>query len=335
MHTQTNIFQSLKNGLLISLLAIVLSHSQLFAQESRLLFKSSFGGTTALDKTGFHELFGSENGYEWPYDIPGDNYRVGEGSESRFFNYIISDQSNYLPFVDTRIDNVTVPGSTATKALYMEFKADDTSASSMTRNNYAFKPDLSSSDSSERYDQMYFKYKMKQHILQDGLDWKNIAEMKSEGGDFRWTLYVAGIGSGKLKWQIQAQDGVLGGDPMVYIVSSDGNDVPLDEWFDLEFFVVHSTNPSQGKIKLAINGVVVLDITDRTLKVNPPRSFWALKNYGAVGWQLITDFEMYSAPPTSSVLNTSYQADNPPAVEPDNPPVTQQGSFILSPGVLK
>lgn len=329
MHTQTNIFHSLKNGLLISLLVIVLSHSHLFAQEPRLLFKSSFGGTTALDKTGYHELFGSENGYEWPYDVPGDNYRVGDGNAGRYFNYIISDLNNYLPYVDTRIDDVTVPGTTATKALYMETKKDDPNKADMSRNNYAFRAEPTMSDPNDRYDQMYYRYKIKQHFLKTGASWKNVAEMKAAAGDFRWTLYMYDIG-GTPYWHVKAQDGTAGSSPEVFSYSNHDVPVPEDEWFDLEIFVVHSTDKSLGKWQLAINGVIVFDITNRTLNASGPRSFWAFKNYGAPGWQWITDFEMWDKPPVTSVLSQEYTQSGS-----STETKLASGSFIMSPGVLK
>lgn len=328
MHTKTNIFHSLKTGLLISLLAIVLSHSHLFAQEPRLLFKSSFGGTTAIDKSGYHELVGSEDGYAWPYGLPGDNYRVGEGAAGRYFNYIC-DLNNYQEFVDTRIDDVIVPGSTAKKALYMEYKKDDPNMSSMTRNNYAFRPDADSSDPAQRYDQMYYKYKMKQHITSG--TWKNMGQMKSESGDSSWTLYIYDANTASPYWRVMGQDGVDGNSPIVWLGINRDVPVPLDEWFELEIFVVHSTDPLVGKFKMAINGVVVFDITGRTMKSTSSRpiSFWAFKNYGAVGYQWITDFEMWDKPPVTSVLSQEYQSGSTPEIKPES------GSFIIAPGVLK
>lgn len=335
MNKRVNISTPKEIKSMILFLVLAFSSTHLLAEEARLLFKSSFGGSTTIDKTNYHELVGSEDGYAWPYGVPGNNYRVGEGANGRYFNYIC-DLNNYQEFVDTRIDDVIVPGSTAKKALYMEFKKDDPNMSSMTRNNYAFRPNLDSSDPSERYEQIYFKYKIKQHIKTGASTWKNIAEMKASAGDFRWTLYITNIGAGKTPyWLVRGEDGVSGTPPVAFTASNRDVPVPQDEWFDMEVFVVHSTDSQKGKWQLAINGVIVFDITARTLKSSPPISFWALKNYGAPGWQWVTDLEMYSAPPSSSVLSTSYQPDTAPVTEPDTTPVTESGSFIMSPGVLK
>ena len=273
--------------------------------EAKLLFKSSFDPGTNLIMPRSHKLVGKDNvsGYTWPDDLPGN-------PSKNFFNYVIGNYNNYLDFADTKIDNVSnVPNSTATKALYIEFKKDDPNFVSYSRNQYVMWWNSSSNDMVQRLNQGYIKYKMKSHIDKESdVNWSLPLEWKDENDDgFRFGLYIIDASKDIPYWRAQGQYMVNGG--LGSVVWSKDNftiPVPEDEWFEFECFWYAVPNSSQGRLKFAVNGQVIFDITDQMKDpAQPTKMFYfsPFKVYGAAWYQWITDFEYWDTPPATSVLS--------------------------------
>ena len=89
-----------------------------------------------------------------------------------------------------------------------------------------------------------------------------------------------------------------------------------DDWFELEVFWYGHPDPNLGRLKVAINGQILFDVTNQTKDPNQPNKmfyFMPFKVYGTVGYSWITDFEYWDKLPLSSVLY-----DNSLEVEEDN-----------------
>ncbi len=249
-----------------------------------------------------HIIQGTDSitGYSWPNDLPGNN-------QNNYFNYVLSNYADYLPFVDTRIEEVTVPNSNATRALYIEFKKDDPNISGTTRNMYNMFGDECSTNSVQRMNQGYIKYRIKMHIELGGIDWALPLEWKPMGEDgFRMGLYVYHADTLKRYWVAKGQmieGGSLGED--LWIFENHTVAVPQDEWFEIEAYWFGHADSDIGKLKIAINGEVLFDIVEQTKDVDDPMEmyyFMPFKVYGAIGHSWITDVEFWSRPPKTSVL---------------------------------
>ncbi len=301
---------------------------------SKLLFKSSFDGVQLIrGRYGEHKLVGKDTktGFNWPDDLPGiTDYNI----DQHYFNYVIASNKytsgedivlgdgtpgkdgigdDYLKFVETRIDQLGVPGvpsvpngSSAEKALYIEYKGDDPDHSSMTRNQYVVRANKTG-DPVQRLDQGYVKTTIFLHINPAAQNkWLLPYEWKQEGEYGRIGIYIYKTTTTDAYWYVQMQDGTLGSSsPTIWSQSNQNVPVPKDQWFTLEAFWVGSPDPAKGRLKVAVNGVVVFDIRNRTKRVefDTPYYFSPFKHYGSIGHQWITDFEYRDIPPKESVLS--------------------------------
>lgn len=279
--------------------------NSLQAQTDTLLFKSSFDNII-IDKTvGWnHHLSGTDavTGYTFPDDLPGDPIE-------HYFNYVINDYDNHLEFVDTDIVSTVGADGETTNALYIEFKKDDPDHGAYSRVQYAMFGDSTSSDPVQRMNKGYVKYKIKINFDHDDdiSDWWLPVEWKDMDDDgFRVGFYVYDTNTDSPYWVAKGQymiDGGLGDDVWQF----DNYDIPVleDEWFELEVYWYGHPDPAIGKLRVAINGEVLFDITNQTKDPNLADKmfyFMPFKVYGAIGHSWITDFEYWSGPPANSVI---------------------------------
>jgi len=263
-------------------------------ETATLLFSSGFDGITITrSPIADQKLSGTDTvtGDTWNSDLPGNNSKDN-------FNYVINDYNYWDTFVDTAIVTTTGYDSNPTEALYIEFIQDDPNQGSLSRVQYNIWG-TASGNATQRLDSMYIKYRIKAHI--DGTqDWWMPIEWKQEGEHYRFGLYAYGYTDPH--WYIKGEVGTLGGS-----VDWDEHnyDIPVtqDEWFTLECFWVGSSDPAVGQIKIAIDGVILFDMHQRTKLYNEYMYYFSpFKVYGSKGHSWITDVEMWDAPPVGSVL---------------------------------
>ncbi len=304
--------------LILELLLLTISVNSLKAQTtSNLLFKSGFDANVMIDKTIVwnHHLTGTDavTNFTFPDDLPGN-------FTEHFFNYVIGDVSNYFEYANAEIVSTLGDDGTPTKALFIEFIKDDANFTSYSRVQYAMYGDSLSDNPVQRMNQGYIKYKIKTHLEHNDTisDWRLPVEWKDMGDDgFRMGLYIYDTDTPSPYWVAKGQymiDGELGDDVWQF----DNYDIPVieDDWFELEVYWYGHPNSNLGKLKVAINGQVLFDITNQTKSPAKPNKmfyFMPFKVYGTVGYSWITDFEYWNIPPTSSVLY-----DNQLSVEKEN-----------------
>lgn len=315
---------------LILLFVFTLSFTSLSA-EARQVFKSSFDGVSIDTSISYaHKIKGLDTvtGYSWASDLPGDG-------ERNYFNYVIpSDQyANYLTYVETRIDSVTVPNSSATKALYIEYKQPG--GGLPTRNMYDMFPIDDLNDPVNRFDKGYIKEKIKIDWETTGTDWIDFWEIKSQDEGYRFGLYMANVNTANPSWAVICLDNYTNK------WRDDNYDVPVkkNEWFEIEVYweVIDET---KGIFKFAVDGVVVFDKVEiLTARRNVPFYFMPFKAYGAKNRQWITDFEYWDQPPVTSVLSPNYDPSAPaptpvpePTPEPTPEPIPEPtGPWVIDP----
>ena len=274
--------------------------------DSNLLFKSSFNGNVRVDKTvpWNHHLSGTDTitNFTFPNDLPGDYIE-------HFFNYVIGDTDHYSDYANAEIVNTIGYDGNPTNALFIEFIKDDTNFVSYSRVQYAMYGDSLSSDPVQRMNQGYVKYKIKTHLDHSDTisDWRIPIEWKDTDDDgFRMGLYIYDTDTPTPYWVVKGQymiNGELGDD--VWEFENFSIPVLEDDWFELEVYWYGHPNPSLGRIKVAIDGQVLFDVTNQTKDPSQPDKvfyFMPFKVYGTVGYSWITDFEYWNIPPPSSIL---------------------------------
>ncbi len=276
-----------------------------FEQEtSNKFIQSSFDGISIDRSVSWnHHLAGTDTttGYTFPDDLPGNN------SED-YFNYVVSDTNNYLPFVDAKIDSITGQNGNTTNALYIEFKQDDPNMVSTSRVQYVIVGDETSSDPVQRMNKGYIKYKIKMHIDPASIDdWELPFELKdTDDIGFRVSLYLYDTSTATPYWLAKGQY-MVNGNLGANVWDQSNHTVPFiqDEWFELEVYWYGSADVNTGRFKVAIDGTKIFDITNQTKDPNFPNKmfyFMPFKVYGAKGHSWITDFEYWNDIPIGSVL---------------------------------
>ncbi len=273
---------------------------------SNLLFKSSFNHNVIVDKTVVwnHHLRGTDSvtNFTFPDDLPGDFLE-------HYFNYVVGDMDNYAEYANADVVTTTGDDDKPTNALYIEFIKDDTNFVSYSRVQYAMHGDSQSDDPVQRMNQGYVRYKIKTHFDHTDTisDWRIPIEWKDMDDDgFRMGLYIYDSNTSSPYWVVKGQymiDGELGDDVWQF----DNYVFPVieDDWFELEVYWYGHPDPNLGKLKVAINGQILFDVTNQTKDPNQPDKmfyFMPFKVYGTVGYSWITDFEYRNIPPPQSIL---------------------------------
>ncbi len=291
----------------LGLLLFIVSINSLTAQTtSNLLFKSSFDYIVIVDKTVVwnHHLNGTDTvtNFTFPNDLPGD-------FTEHYFNYVVGDMDNYSEYANAEIVNTTGYDGNPTNALFIEFIKDDPNFTSYSRVQYTMFGDSLSNDPVQRMNQGYIKYKIKTHLDHNDTisDWRLPIEWKDMDDDgFRMGLYIYDSNTSSPYWVVKGQymiNGELGDDVWQF----DNYDIPVieDDWFELEIYWYGHPDSSLGKLKVAIDGQVLFNVTNQTKDPNNPNKmfyFMPFKVYGTVGYSWITDFEYWNVPPSSSIL---------------------------------
>lgn len=287
---------------------VVLVNSLSAQTSSNLLFKSSFDNIV-VDKTVSwnHHLSGTDSvtSFTFPTDLPGDYME-------HYFNYVVGDMNNYFDYANAEIVNTTGFDGNPTNALYLNFIKDDTNFISYSRVQYAMYGDSLSNNPVQRMNQGYIKYKIKTHLdhADQISDWRLPIEWKDMDDDgFRMGLYIYDTNTPSPYWVAKGQymvNGLLGNDVWQF----DNYTIPVkeDDWFELEAYWYANADSSLGKLKIAIDGQLLFDVTNQTKDPNHPNKmfyFMPFKVYGTVGYSWITDFEYRDIPPINSVLSNN------------------------------
>lgn len=298
--------------LAVASLLSLFTAATVMAQNSNLLFKSSFDNISINKISKYkHFLSGTDatTGYTFPNDLPGN-------AQGNYFNYVINDHDNYSKYVATDIRSVTGMDNTTTDALYIEYIKDDETHGSTSRVQYVLFGDESSNDPVQRMNEGYFKYKIKIHLDKtDSKDYMLPVEWKDTNDDgFRMGFYIYASNTRKPYYVVKGQfmeGGNLGEN--VWQENNYTTAVIEDEWFELEVYWLANPDPTLGKLKVAINGEVLFDVTNQTKDLNQPNKmyyFMPFKVYGTVSNSYITDFEYRDAIPTESILSDNVLAVN-------------------------
>ncbi len=290
-------------------LILIISINHLTAQStSNMFIKSSFDNIIVNKSVVWnHHLSGTDSvtNFTFPDDLPGN-------STEDYFNYVVGDMDNYFEYANAEIVNTTGYDGNPTNALFIEFIKDDLNFTSYSRVQYEMFGDSSSDDPVQRMNQGYVKYKIKTHLDHTDTisDWRLPIEWKDMGEDgFRMGLYIYDSNTDSPYWVAKGQymiNGELGDD--VWQFNNYTISVIEDDWFELEVYWYGNPNPNLGKLKVAINGQILFDVTNQTKAPNQPNKmfyFMPFKVYGTVGYSWITDFEYWDKPPQSSILYNS------------------------------
>ncbi len=293
---------------------IILVSSVTAQTRSNLLFKSSFNQNVIVDKTVIwnHHLNGTdmETNFTFPDDLPGDTVE-------HYFNYVVGDLDNYFEYANAEVLETIGYDDNLTNALYIEFIKDDPAFVSYSRVQYVLFGDILSDDPVQRMNKGYVKYRIKTHLdhNDEESDWRLPIEWKDMDDDgFRMGLYIYDTNTETPYWVVKGQymiDGELGED----VWQVDNHDIAVleDDWFELEVYWYGHPDPTLGKLKVAINGEILFDVTNQTKDPNKPDKmfyFMPFKVYGAVGYSWITDFEYWNEPPLTSVLANTSLSEN-------------------------
>ena len=300
----------MKKHIKLGLLLFTISINALAAQStSNLLFKSSFDYNVVVDKTVSwnHHLNGTDTltNFTFPNDLPGNFIED-------YFNYVVGDMDNYFEYANAEIVSTTGYDGNPTNALYIEFIKDDPDFTSYSRVQYVMYGDSLSDNAVQRMNQGYVKYKIKTHLDHNDTisDWRLPIEWKDMDDDgFRMGLYIYDSNTSSPYWVVKGQymiDGELGDDVWQF----DNYDIPVieDDWFELEVYWYGHPDSNIGRLKVAIDGQILFDVTNQTKDPDNPNKmfyFMPFKVYGTVGYSWITDFEYWNIPPSSSILYES------------------------------
>jgi len=264
------------------------------SSQANLLFKSGFEGRVNIVSVGKrHKISGADESYVWPNDLPGAGNR-------NFFNYIVSGKKDYNQFINTDIVTVTGRYGQPTRALYQAILKNDKDTRALTRNQYNMYPSLTA----DTFKQMYVKYWLK---FQPDLDeimpknsWRMMMEWFESGDDYRFNLQVIRTHQGGgLKWKLLGQI-LKPKREYDWLEINDQIQVPVGEWFLLEVFWKHSSEPD-GQILVKINGKDLFNHIGRN-KLNSRLSvLMPFKCYGRTDYsQWIDDFEIWDSIPQVS-----------------------------------
>jgi hypothetical protein len=264
--------------------------------EQGLIFRSSFGpgvelgepvavGGGAADQWGQY-ISGADAGYEWT-SLPS---RPGLQPA---FAYLFPPSAPFPGYVSTRL----VDGH-----LRMELIRQHAGTREGTRNEFGIHPPDSFTQARVKL-RLFLQPDLNDVLSQTENRFRQLAEWRESGNDFRFVFNVRRAPTGELFWWSWSQFGGGGNAPWGWECKYRAR-VPLGEWFDLEMF--WRTDPVAGRFWAAANGVTVADVTGRT-KLNSGLYVWwpfkvylgeDLKTYtGPPIWQLVDDVEIWTDPP--------------------------------------
>ncbi len=274
----------------------------------QLLFKSEFKNDVEVAKTlitGKYyktHLIGADAGYSWAGDFPGN-------STKNIFNFLVNDVDNLTDYVDVAL----VEAGVNTKALRLEYKANDPSTSANSRVQYNAWAKQGALLASDRFEQIYIKYRIKTNFTSYDKNWRYLMEWRTANDEQAWVLVMEKIPNTNefiLRWHAnKVKNGSKQYPNLWSIKSPDGFVVPQDKWFDLEVF--WKLSPNEGQNMVAVDGELIIshlgaNKLERDMKVWNP-----FKVYGAKGVSLITNLEIWNNIPENSILKNYTVSQNP------------------------
>jgi hypothetical protein len=304
---------------------------------ARLLFRSGFEGTTALQPpvdcwgTGcWQEItgFDSLTDFSWPPRL--------WGGGGRFLLLTEPATSSALSIGNrmfNRIETVAGHDGSQTRALFqhISFNVNGTGpmGTSAEQIEFQFLPKREDGD-------LYLSYRLKlqpdlvqkmNHLppvagVIDGGTWRGIFAFKTGGqtarggpandGDYRVEAYVSTSGGVAPYWVILGDNNAGGGAPLVndWIIRNHSIPVPVGEWFKLEFFW-HRSNGGDGRIWMAVNGQVIADrrgpnMGARNLPINRILAPLLYSGSAMPIYQWVDDLEVWDGFPPGNGNNPPY-----------------------------
>jgi len=279
------------------------------AADANLLFRSGFEGTVQIVPwspqyhNNRHTIAGFDLNNSWPDDVPGD------GTYHNFY-YAVADGNDYSEYVNTDIVTVNGRQDKPTRALYQAVMRDDGDDPALSRNQYNMYP-----SSTNNFDQMYVKYWIK---FQPDLDtimpensWRMMMEWYESGDDYVFNLMVIKTaGDGKMKWKLTGRI-VKPTSEYDWVEINDQVQVPVGEWFLLEVFWKHSSDPD-GQVFVKVNHEEVFNHMGRNRLNSGILAYSPFKCYGRTGYyQWIDEFEVWDNLPE---IKTLQPPENPRVV---------------------
>lgn len=225
-------------------------------QAAKLLFKSGFEEGVTLnpnldmyDRGGWQHINGvdSVTGFNWPP-------KIGVPCTMRF-QMILGQRVDAVTmkrdYIENRIETVTGPRGTPTRALYQLIKKAG-EGFCCTQDTFMLQPTGEPGD-------MYVSFwlKLQPDLLEKNREsWKAIFEWKT-AGDYRVTTQILTYG-GSAFWRTQGDNVANGNLPKETFWRVENHDVPvpIGEWFKFEVFW-HRSAGSDGRVWAAINGKVI------------------------------------------------------------------------------
>ncbi len=270
----------------------------------QLLFKSSFNNGVEVSKTPITgnyfktHLTGEDEGYNWSANFPGE-------SDKNAFNFLVNDIDNLNEYIDVSI----VEAGVNTKALRLEYKKNDISTSANSRVQYNAWAKQEAQLASDRFEQIYIKYKLKTNFTNYDKNWRYLMEWRTIDEEQGWVLVMEKISNTDnfaLRWHANKLKNGSKQYPNLWSVKSpDGFIVPQGEWFELEVYWKLSANKDEARNVVAINGKIIINHLGANKLENNMRFWNPFKVYGAKGVSLITNVEIWNNIPEKSILKES------------------------------
>ncbi len=303
---------------------------------ANLFMKTSFDGLhiehdSATGTATYPEIWGNDTTHINPKTGVGYNFGDLPGiANPPSFSTMLWDStmksSSWDDYVHIKIIDTTMPDNSQGKALKIGvIKSDDRPLTARVQfhmkgsgsaTNYDA-VDLWKTEPDEWFKEFYFTYQIKMVIDSTSSSaYAMCMELKDwlypSGGHSRWHIGMGGPGTSSHRWYLYILDKQSGLDPLVSSPNSLNKDYslpcPRSEWVKLEVYARTSwASQGDGFIRVAIDGVEsdALQWTQGTTMKEgcPPSSMGIFKHYGYKGYHLITDFEYWDKPPSTSVLS--------------------------------
>ena len=346
MYNRTNSTRPLQIKSIILFVILTLSPAHLFSVEAEKYFHTDFDGTIHTVKTVSDtvrpNIIGTDSkGNTFPNDLPGINPDDSDGSTlyNQFRTNVYSACADHISdyvIIDTR--EVTGAKGTPVKALYQELKTNPPVRSCYQPTGltsaWYLKPRPGDPDNRESLATVYQRYWTKHHFDNPKSGWRLLTQVKSYDSTnavrYKWSFYAISL-SGNYHQFMLAFEHEYQGDQKNYYPNNNYKQpiyIPQDEWYKYEVFI-KSSEGQDGILQFAVNDKIVLEhfgpnMDNSIANTGPlhPGHIRLTGPYGAHGYQMTTGLEIWSKPPSDSVLTGSSTS-------------TSGGSFIIAPGVIK
>lgn len=259
-------------------------------KEYRYKFSSGFEGSVQVsenkvrNKVWVQTIQGidSETGARWPNDLPGD-------ASKSIFIYLISEEHKPTDWVHSEIRKTTAHDGSTTKALYQEVKKPGKSYnSSLVRNQFGL---VNNSNNTFHHIKVKYRIKLQENLeaVMPGKSWRQLMEIRGVDNEFRISMTLNRFDSNApISWKIEAENGSDWKNNKPLWVESNFNknydlinpEVPIGEWFYLEFELIRKPNES-GRLICRVNNEVLVDKTGITSSKSGLHTWHMFKVYAS------------------------------------------------------